>query len=74
MRKFFREEPFFSMSCMKCLLKIFYSKKPVLLRKIPGCAPVTFNITFHPNFHPNNVFANLPIYRKLIHDKVNLVF
>ena len=44
-------------------------------RKIPGCAPVTFNLTFHPNFHPNIlVFANLPIYRKLIHDNISLVF
>ena len=47
----------------------------ILPRKIPGCAPVTFNLTFHPNFHPNIlVFANLPIYRKLIHDNISLVF
>ena len=39
----------------------------ILPRKIPRCAPVTFILTFHPNFHPNIlVFANLPIYRKLI--------
>ena len=57
------------MSCMKCLSKCFCSKKPVLPWKISGCAPVTFNLTFHPNFHPNIwVFANLPIYRKLIHE------
>ena len=62
-------EPCFRMSCTKCLSKCFCSKKPVLPRKIPGCAPVTFNLTFHPNFHPNIwVFANLPIYRKLIHE------
>ena len=43
-------------------------------QKIPGCAPVTFNLTFHSKFHPNVwVFANLPIYRKLIHDNINLV-
>ena len=57
------------MSCMKCLSKYPYSMKLVLPRKIPGCAPVTVNLTFHPNFHPNILlFANLPIYRKLIHD------
>ena len=44
-------------------------------QKFPGCAPVTFNLTFHPNFHPNIwLFANLPIYSKLIHDNINLVF
>ena len=43
----------------------------ILPRKIPGWAPVTFNLTFHPNFHLNIlVFANLPIYRKLIHDNI----
>ena len=31
---------FFCMSYMKCLLKCFYSKKPPLAQKIPGCAPV----------------------------------
>ena len=67
--------PFFCMSCMKCLSKCFCFKKPVLPWKISGCAPVTFNLTFHPNFHPNIwVFANLPIYSKLIHDKISLVF
>ena len=61
------------MSCMKC--SSFYSKKPVLSRKIPGCASVTFNITFHPHFHPNiGFFANLPIYRKIIHDNIALCF
>ena len=40
-------------------------------RKIPGCAPVTFSLTFHLNFSPDIlVFANLPIYRKLIHDNI----
>ena len=73
-RIFFPAEPFFCMSCMKCLSKCFYSKKSVLHRKIPGCASVTFNLTFHPNFHPNWVFANLPIYSKLIHVKISLVF
>ena len=68
-RKFLPVEPCFCMSCMKCLSKCFCSKKPVLPWKISGCAPVTFNLTFHPNFHPNIwVFANLPIYRKLIHE------
>ena len=63
------------MSCMKCLSKCFCCKKPVLPRKIPGCAPATFNLTFHPDFHPNIcVFANLPIYSKLIHDNISLVF
>ena len=63
------------MSYMKFLSKRPYSKKPALPRKIPGCAPVTFNLTFHPNFHPNIlVFGNLPIYRKLIHDNIRLVF
>ena len=43
----------------------------IIPRKIPGCAPVTFNLTFYPNFHPNIlVFANLPLYRKLIHDNI----
>ena len=72
-RKFFPVETFFRMSCMKC--SSFYSKKPVLSRKIPGCASVTFNITFHPHFHPNiRFFANLPIYRKIIHDNIALCF
>ena len=63
------------MSCMKCLSKCPYSKTPVLPPKISICVPVTFSLTFHPNFHPNIlVFANLPIYRKLIHDNANLVF
>ena len=66
-KKFFPAEPFFCMSCVKCLSKCPYSKKPVLPQKIPVCAPVTFNLTFHPNFHPSVlVFANLPFYRKLI--------
>ena len=58
------------MSCMKFLSKCPYSKKPVLSRKIP----VSFSLTFHPNFHLNIlVFANLPIYRKLLHDKMSLL-
>ena len=70
---FFPAEPF-CMPCMKFLWKCPYSKKPVLPRKMPDCAP-TFSLTFHPNFHPNIlVFANLPIYRKLIHDNISLVF
>ena len=68
-------EPFFCLSCMNCLSKCFYSKKPVLSRKISGCAPVTFNIIFHPNFNPNIWdFANLPINRKFIHGNISLVF
>ena len=63
------------MSFMKCLSRCFCSKKPVLPWKIPGCAPVTFNLTFHPNLHPNIwVFANLPIYSKSIHDNISFVF
>ena len=74
-RKFFPVKPFFCMPCMKFLSKCPYSKKPVLPRKIPGCAPVTFSFTFHSNFHPNIlVFANLPVYRKLIHDNISIVF
>ena len=75
LEKFFPAKTFFCMSYMKCLSKCFYSKKPVLPQKIPGCAPVTFNITFHPNFHPNIwVLANLPICRKLIHGNISLMF
>ena len=49
--------------------------REILPQKIPGCAPITFNLIFHPNFHPNIlVFANLPIYRKLIHDNISLMF
>ena len=74
-KNIFPAEPFFCMSCKKILSKCPYSKKPVLPQKIPGCAPVTFSLTFHPNFHPNIlVFGNLPIYRKLIHDNIRLVF
>ena len=62
-RKFFPAESFLCMSCMK------------FFRKIPGSTSVTFNLSFHPNYHPNIlVFANLPIYRKLIHDNISLVF
>ena len=43
----------------------------ILSRKIPGSAPVTFNLTFDPNFVPNILaFANLPICRKLIQDNI----
>ena len=63
------------MSYIKFLSKCPYSKKRVLPQKIPGCTPVTFSLTFHPNFHPSIlVFANLPIYRKLIHDNISLMF
>ena len=58
-------EPFFCMSCKKYLLKCPYSKKPVLPRKIPGCAPVTFNLL-------SWFLQNLPIYRNLIHDNISL--
>ena len=75
MRKFLPAEPFFRMSHMKCLSKCSYSKKSVLPRKTPGCAPVGFILTFHPNFHTNLwVFANLPIYKKLNHDNISHVF
>ena len=74
-RIFFPAEPFFCMSYIKFLSKCPYSKKRVLPQKIPGCTPVTFSLTFHPNFHPSIlVFANLPIYRKLIHDNISLMF
>ena len=44
----------------------------ILSRKIPCCTPVTFNLTFLPNFQRNIlVFANLPIYRKLIHENIS---
>ena len=73
--KFFIAEPFFCMSYINCLSKCPYSKKPVLPQKIPGFAPLTLILIFHPNFHPNIwVFANLPIYRKLIDDNTYLVF
>ena len=66
---------FLCMACMKWLLKCFYSKKLILPQKVTGCAPVTFNITFQTNFHSNIwVFANLPIYRKWIHNNIRLVF
>ena len=43
----------------------------ILSRKISGCASVNFKLTFRPKFHPNIlVFANLLIYRKLIHDNI----
>ena len=66
---------FLCMACMKWLLKCFYSEKLILPQKVAGCAPVTFNITFQTNFHSNIwVFANLPIYRKWIHNNIRLVF
>ena len=59
----------------KCLSNCLYSKKPVLLRKFRSCAPVTLILNFHPKFHHNIwVFANLPIYGKLIRDKISLLF
>ena len=62
------------MPCMKFLSKCPYSKNPVLPRKIPRSGPLTFSLTLHPNFHHNIlVFANLPIYRKVIHDNISLV-
>ena len=68
-RKIFPMEPF-CMSYMKCFLKCLYSKKPVL-----SCASVFLILTFHPNFYPNIlVFANLPIYKRLMHDNISLVF
>ena len=74
-RKFFPLEPFFCMTCMKCLLKCPYSKKLVLPPKILGCTPVTFNLNVHSKFHANIlVFANLPIYRKFLDDNITLVF
>ena len=55
------------MSYMKCLSKCPYCKKYVLPRKDCGCTPMTLILTFHRIFHCNIwVFANLPIYRKLI--------
>ena len=74
-KKSFPVEPFFYMPCMKFLSTCPYSNKPALPLKLPGGAPVTFSLTLHPNFHPNIlVFANSPIYRKLIHDNISLVF
>ena len=68
-------ELFFCMSCMSCLSKCFYSKKPVLPQKFPGCVPVTFNINFSCKFNPDIwVFADFPIYRKSIHYNISLVF
>ena len=65
---FFPAEPLFCMSYMKCLSKCPFSKKPVL-----SCVPAT--LTFHANFYSNIwIFANLPIYIKLIHDNISLVF
>ena len=63
-------------SLLLCVVQEVFIKVPLVLEilpwKIPGCAPVTFSFTFHPNFHPNIlVFANLPIYRKLIQGGLN---
>ena len=41
----FPAEPCFCILCMKCLSKCFCSKKPILPRKIPVCAPVIFNFS-----------------------------
>ena len=75
-RKFFSAEPFVCMSHMECFSKFPYYKKHVLPWKLPDCAPVALIITFHPNFHSTNiwVFANLPIYSKLIHDGIRRIF
>ena len=52
-----------------------YLSKPVLPRKVPGCVPVTVILTFLRNFHPNIwAFANLPIYKTLIHGNISLAF
>ena len=47
--KFSPADPFFCMSCVKCLSKYPYSKKPVLPPNISGCTPVNISLTFHPN-------------------------
>ena len=63
------------MSHMKYLSKCPYSKKSVLPRRTPDCAPVGFILIFHANFHTNVwVFANLPIYKKLNHDNISQMF
>ena len=55
----------FCMSYMKCLSKCPYSSLCVC----------NTHLSFYPYFHPNVwVFANLFIYRKIIHDNRSLVF
>ena len=50
-------------------------KKPVLPPKISVCAPVALILTFHPNFHSILwLFANLLIYRILIHSNISLIY
>ena len=42
-------------------------------QKTPGCTPVTLILSFHPDFHRNIwIFANLPTYRKHLHDNISL--
>ena len=42
-------------------------------QKTPGCTPVTLILSFHPDFHRNIwIFANLPTYRKHVHDNISL--
>ena len=74
-RKSFATESFFCMLYMKCLSKYPYFNKPVLPRKIPGCAPATLILTFHSSFHANiKLFVILPIYRKLIPGNISFEF
>ena len=48
---------------------------PLFQKICSACAPITLILTFQTNFHPNIwVFPNLPIYKKLIHDNISLVF
>ena len=73
--KNFPVQLFFCISNMKCLPKFPYSKKSVLLQKIPCYTAVTFILIFHPNFKLNIwVYVNLPIYKKLIHGNISLAF
>ena len=42
-------------------------------KKTPGCTPVTLILSFHRDFHRNIwIFANLPTYRKHVHDNISL--
>ena len=52
---------------------LFQETYSTLPKKTPGCAPVTLILSFHPDFHRNIwVFANLPTYRKHVHDNISL--
>ena len=63
------------MSCMKCLSKCPYSKKPVLHRKILGCAPITLPKLFILTFILVSGFLEIyPFTEKSIHDNISLVF